>query len=75
MNDDEYGKDYTTVLRGIQWVAFLCAFESAVWLLADDTFSVPSYFASRQDAVCNDDSCKWSSGSSNNVVQRCVLVF
>ena len=35
----------------------------------DDAFSTPSYFASWQDAICNDNSCKWPSGSSNNVVQ------
>ena len=42
--------------------------------MADDAFSVPSYFASGQDAICKDDSCKWPSGSSNNVVQRRVRV-
>ena len=62
-------------LRGIGSVAFLCTYESAARKSTDDAFSAPSYFASWQDTICNDDSCKWPSGLSNNVVPLCVLVF
>ena len=61
-------------LRGIGSVAFLCTYESAARKSTDDAFSAPSYFASWQDTICNDDSCKWLSGLSNNVVPRRVIV-
>ena len=75
MNDENYVKDVTTVLYGIRWVVFLCAFESARRWPADDAFLDPLYFASVQNAICNDDSCKWPSDLSNNVVQHRVLVW
>ena len=66
----------TTIFCGIRWVAFFCVFESATRYVVMQMaiFLASSDFASWQDAVCNDDSCKWPPGLSNSMLQCCVLL-
>ena len=65
---------YHSIMRHLMGCISLCTWECRK-VVGRWNFLAPSYFASGQDAICNADSCKWPSGSSNTVVQRRVLVF